>query len=159
MANKYYPTFRRSQTAVIKATAYTANTLLCNLWEIDLNVDRPIGGYIDQFSLYDSAGTPQQAAMNVYIFEKEPETSMLLGEAFAPTFAEQLYMPGNELLEAVDYGAAINGVRQGKLNFSNDAVHFYSEEGKLWVAFVPTGTPTYSATNVVSMAIHGLFNA
>jgi len=151
--SKYYHKVKIVKQLTVKTTQFSAEQVAGGLTELDLGVDRPCGGYLDCLFVIDD--DDEKAAMNVYLFDEQP-TAFADGETFAPTVNDLKKLAGLALLSAADY-RTLNGNAIGTLTFPvTSGFGFKTQNGRLYLYLVPTGTPTYSAANALSVVVRGL---
>lgn len=129
----------------IDTSAYAANDVIGGLLEFDVSDLTVNGGIINSALLVDE--DEEGAALALWLFDAVPAT-IADQAAFAPTFANLL-----NLRTVVDFStyAGINGKSYSLVEDINTV--FSTSTGKLYGYLVATGTPTYTETTDISIAL------
>ena len=137
---------------VITAGAYSANDVVGGLLTFQLAPEAPAGvnpasGFVVVVTISDDDN--EKAALELHLFREAP-TAIADNAAFAPTFADLKKRIGSVAIAAGDY-VTINSNAQAVK--SGIEMEFYAPNGVLYGYLVATGTPTYSATSDLAIAL------
>lgn len=149
----YYTSIKIQKALTVKTSIYVAGQVAGGLIELNLGLNRPCGGYMDRLLIADD--DDEKAPMNVYLFDSIP-TAFADGVAFAPTIADLKKLAGFALLNASDY-TTLNGNAIARLTFLvQSGFRFRTQDSKLYLYLVPSGTPTYTAASDLTVTAYAL---
>lgn len=139
-------------TPVITAGAYSAGDVVGPQLEFPLADPSPAGvnpasGFVRVVTISDDDN--EKAALELHLFREAP-TAIADNAAFAPTFADLKKRIGSVVIAAGDY-VTINSNAQAVK--SGIEMEFYAPNGVLYGYLVATGTPTYTATSDLAVAL------
>lgn len=141
-----------SVTPVITAGAYSANDVVGGLLTFQLS-NVPLAGADPAFGFVRVARISdddnEKASLELHLFREAP-TAIADNAAFAPSFADLQKRIGSVAIATGDY-VTINSNAQAVK--SGIEMEFDAPDGNLYGYLVATGTPTYTATSDLAIAL------
>lgn len=140
------PTRFKEQSLVITAGAYAANDVIGGLIKFDAAASN--GGFvIRNLKIVDANDT--KAGLTIYFFRDEP-SSIADNAAFAPNEDDVKKIMAELSVSASNY-KTLNGTAYAL--FQNQVLSLDCENQYVWVYIVTTGTPTYGATDDLTLQL------